>query len=199
MYCKGYIYKVICKVDDSICYIGSTFDQPRKRWQGHKDNYKQYLNGKKRELSIYKYFDKYGIDNFQLIKIKSYICYRESKNDFKHLHAWETLWISKSKTAVNERLPFNPLKKIDNVIREKEYYNNNKDTILKKQKEYYGNNTAKVKEYYNNNKDSIKQKQREYSQQPWYCICCDKTITRGSKFRHLTSAKHILKSKCIII
>lgn len=184
MYCLGHIYKIICKLDDTICYIGSTFDEPRKRWQHHKNNYNSFLNGNHSELSIYKYFDKYGIDNFQLIKIKSYLVYREHKKDFKHLHVWETLWILRTKTAVNEKLPFNPLKKLDQLIRQRKYDNKNK---------------SKKKRYQQKNKQQIKGYQKKYHQKSWYCVCCDKTFKIGSKSAHLKTAKHILKSKCIII
>jgi len=127
-YSTGHIYKIICKVDDTFCYIGSTFNSLRNRWQEHKNDYKKQ-NGR---FSIYEYFDKYGIENFKMILIKDYLVCREKQRDYRHLHAYETLWINKSKSCVNKKLPFQPLKK----EQQKEYYNKNKDKILENTKEY---------------------------------------------------------------
>ena len=46
MYCKGSIYKMICKTDNKFIYIGSTFNELRHRWQTHKAHYERWLNGK---------------------------------------------------------------------------------------------------------------------------------------------------------
>jgi len=172
----GHIYKIICNLDSSFCYIGSTFNQLRQRWQGHKQDYKD----KKGKLSIHEYFEKYGIENFKIIKIKSYNVIREHKKDYKHLHAYETLWISKTKNCVNKLLPFNPLKKEKKKERNKEYYEkNNKDKV----REY-------KKKYSENNKD----KKKEYASQNWHCSLCDTYMRLDSKSRHLkTNKKHLSK------
>jgi adenine-specific DNA methylase len=84
---KGHIYMIWTPLDNSFCYIGSTFNRLPKRWQGHKYDYKSNYGN----FTIHKYFDKYGIDNFKLDLIKSYDCIREHQKDFKHLHTFETL------------------------------------------------------------------------------------------------------------
>jgi hypothetical protein len=168
-YKKGHIYKIICKIDSNIVYIGSTFTEIRKRWAKHKQQYK-YDNG---VLSIHKYFDKYDINNFKIILIKSYLCYQEHKRDYKHISAFETLWINKTKNiCVNAVLPFNPAKYIiKNSIFEKnkrkEYYNNNKERIQIAKKDYYNKNKERkiqiAKDYYNNNKEKIAEMSKEYN------------------------------------
>ena len=112
-YSTGHIYKIICRVDDTFCYIGSTFNTLRNRWQEHKRNYKT-RNG---NSCIHKYFDTYGVENFKMILIKNYLVCREKQRDNKHLEAYETLWINKTKSCINKLLPFNPLRK-----RRNEYY-----------------------------------------------------------------------------
>ena len=105
-YSIGHIYKIICCIDSSFCYIGSTFNQLRHRFQTHKCKYKMNEKG----VAIYKYFDKYGIENFKIIKIKSYNVYRSHNKDHLHLKVYETLWINKTKNCINKIAPFNPLR-----------------------------------------------------------------------------------------
>jgi hypothetical protein len=200
----GHIYMIITPLDNSFCYIGSTFNRLHKRFEGHKKDYKCSYG----KLSIHEYFDKYGIDNFKIIKIKSYNVIREHKKDFKHLHAYETLWISKTKNCVNKLIPFQPLKK----EKHREYYENNKqkykeyrDNNKEKSKEYRENNKEKSKEYRENNKEKkneydkeyhakfkekILERQKKYKSQNWYCSICDKNIKIGTKYKHFKTTKH---------
>jgi len=174
----GHIYMIITPLDNSFCYIGSTFNRLHKRFEGHKKNYK-YQYG---DVSIHEYFDKYGIENFKIIKIKSYNVIRTHKKDFKHLHAYETLWVNKTKNCVNKIVPFQPLKKEKIKEYSKEYYKENKEKRKKQ-----------IKEHYNNNKEKIKEYKKEYKSQDWYCSVCDKTIKLGSKSKHLKYKTHLSK------
>lgn len=105
---KGHIYIISYNLNPHIMYIGSTFNELKYRWRGHK----AFYNNKPRRnnYSIHEYFDKYGIENFTLKLLKSYDVYREHNKDNKHLKAYETLWINKLK-CVNIKLPFQPLQK----------------------------------------------------------------------------------------
>jgi len=160
----GTVYKIICSLDENTVYIGSTFNQPRHRWQQHKNNYKRYLDGKeRRSVSIYPYFQKYGIENFKIIRIKQYECYREHNKDLKHLHAYEQLWINKTR-CVNMISAFS----IPIVAKEyqKKYYENNREKNKEYQKEYRENNRDKILEYQKewriNNREEILKKKKEY-------------------------------------
>jgi hypothetical protein len=172
-YKEGHIYKIICKLDSSIVYIGSTFTEIRKRWYKHKNEYKI----RQGSMSIHKHFDKYGIKNFKIIHIKSYTCYREHNRDCKHLHAYELLWINKTKNCVNQNIPFNPLKyeflkenqkqwNINNKDKKKEWANKNREKINLCNKNYREKNkeliAEKKKEYREKNKELIAEKQKEY-------------------------------------
>ena len=68
---------------------------------------------------IFDYFEKYGIENFKIILIKSYNVVRTHQKDHKHLHAYELLWINKTKNCCNKLLTFNPL--LFNKYKIKEY------------------------------------------------------------------------------
>jgi len=96
----------------------------------HKNGYNKYLHGKHRCVSIYPYFTKYGIDNFKIMKIKDYECYRENKADARHLHAFEQLWINKTKGCVNKNYAFSISK-----LYWKEYRESNKDKISERRKQ----------------------------------------------------------------
>jgi len=172
-YSIGHIYKIICNLDNLFCYIGSTFKSLNERLEKHKNDYKNY-NG---TISIHKYFDKYGIDNFKIILIKTYNVIRIDENDRKHLEAYETLWICKTINCVNKQLPFNPLKKEQQkkyreenretiAVKKKEYREKNKETIAEKQKEYRQKNkeilAEKNKEYREKNKETINEKRKKY-------------------------------------
>ena len=47
------LYKIINSIDNEI-YVGSTFNELRHRWQGHKGDYNRWLNSKrKNKCSIF--------------------------------------------------------------------------------------------------------------------------------------------------
>jgi hypothetical protein len=189
----GTIYKIICAITDDV-YIGSTFNTLRNRWQRHKGHYNDWINKKtQRRLSIYPYFEKYGIDKFKIIKIKEYECV-----DKKHLESKEQLWISKSR-CVNENNSFR-IEKISKKfyqehhkeqIKEtkKKYYDKNKEQIHKKHKLYRDNNKEiikeKDKEYRKNNKEKIAEKKKET-----YDCECGSTFRKDDKSRHERTIKH---------
>jgi len=168
-YSTGIIYKIICTQVSDIVYIGSTFNSLRNRWQEHKYDYKKYLDGKDRNVvSIYPYFQKYGIENFKIIRIKGYECYRENRSDRKHLNVYEQLWINKTKSCVNKTNPFwikklyHKLYNVEHKEQSAEYYEKNKDKIKLYSTEYYKNNKEKRVEYYEKNKDKLKLYRSEY-------------------------------------
>jgi len=107
-YVIGTIYRIYYKLDPTLEYIGSSYFEVMERWRRHCDSYKRYLSGIGDEIAIYPYFKELGIENFEIIKIKDYLVYREDGQDHKHLSAYEQLWINKLK-PVNKVNAFNPL------------------------------------------------------------------------------------------
>ena len=212
-YSTGTVYKIICSLDERIIYIGSTFNQLRHRWQTHKYGYKRYLDEKHSCISIYPYFQKYGIENFKIMKIKDYECYRGNKADSKHLHAYEQIWINKTKNCVNKnstfRIPIDAKQKSKEwreanreTISEKhrEWREANRETILEKCKEYNKVNREtileKKKKYREANRETILEKSKEYNQvnrdkiseklrERVNCSICDKDLARSSLRRHM--------------
>jgi len=222
-YSTGNVYKIICKLDSDIVYIGSTFNSLRNRWQTHKQDYKSYLDRKHSCVSIYPYFEKFGIENFKIIRIKEYECYRGNRSDRKHLNVYEQLWISKTKNCVNKVNPFNLLKYNTDVMREyykeyrKEYYEKNKEQKKEYQKEYSKKNKEKIsenqKEYYEKNREKLSQYQKEYRKEYYeknkdeisekkkqlkFCIICKSSCGKYGFKAHERTPKHIKNAKQVI-
>jgi len=153
-YKLGRVYRIICLPQPDIQYIGSTFDELRHRWRGHKKSYKS----RNRDISIYKFFDEYCIENFKIVLIKEY-----EVVDRNHLRAYEQLWINKTK-CVNKYNPFSitylQVKKyLEDTNFHKNWYKNNKVKSSEKCKEYKKKNKDKLsvynREYYKKNREKI--------------------------------------------
>ena len=141
---KGNVYQIICLPNPDLRYIGSTFDTLRNRWQKHKAHFQGWLEGKKGKCTIFKYFKEYGIDNFKILLLKSYLVCAENKRDHKHLSVYEQLYINKFK-CVNKNSPFI----IEWLNKEKvaEYRVKNKEKLAEYQTEYRVKNKEKLAEY----------------------------------------------------
>jgi len=204
-YKEGLIYKIICKTDDTFCYIGSTYNKLSQRWREHKYRYRRWIEKKNtRKYSIFPYFEKYGIDNFKMIEIKKYKVCAENIRDKKHLSVYELLWILKHKNCINILKPFNPLCKLDEKICNIKYAENNKQKIKNYQNDYYQKNKNKIieqqKNYYEENKDKKLKQQKIYKKnnedkikekasQKIQCEC-GSLITKTNISKHLKSKKH---------
>lgn len=143
----GKVYKIICLLSDDV-YVGSTLDSLKNRFYKHKKN-------KNVRTSIKPLFDKYGVENFKILLIKSY-----QVVDRKHLEVYEQLWINKIR-CINKNCSFN-IKRYSKDF----FYGKYKEKILKYQKKYRGENKENIidykKIYYQENKEKINKKQSEY-------------------------------------
>ena len=202
-YSIGTVYKIVCSLNERIIYIGSTFNQLRHRWQMHKNGYNKYLHGKHRCVSIYPYFTKYGIDNFKIMKIKDYECYRENKADARHLHAFEQLWINKTKGCVNKNYAFSISKLYWKEYREsnkdklsdyyKKYKEANKDKLSEQNKKYYEANKDKLSDYYKKYYEANKDKTLERQKQRVNCSICNKELAKSSLQRHMKNIHYAIE------
>jgi hypothetical protein len=137
----GHIYRII-HLESDVQYVGSTFNEPRKRWQDHKYAFLQWMKGNHRGTAIYPYMQEHGIDKFKLILIKSY-----EVVDRRHLEAYEHLYISKL-SCVNKTNPF-AIERLSDKL----WHQNNRDRQLQNMRNYYIQNrealNAKKKEKIN--------------------------------------------------
>lgn len=96
----GRVYKIIVGQSNE-CYVGSTFDELRFRFRALKSSYKL----RKNDYSVFKLFDKYGVDGCRMILIKEY-----EVVDREHLNAFQQLWINRLK-SINKRQTVEYLKR----------------------------------------------------------------------------------------
>lgn len=151
----GRVYKIIVNCSNE-CYVGSTIQECRARWQEHKYRYNNFKDGD-RKITCYELFDKYGIENCKIILIKEY-----EVADKTHLEAYEQLWINKLR-AINKQNPF-CIKK----LWAKQYKEKNGEIMKQKSREYHQKHkeerNKKHKEYVQKNKEKISQQKKEYHQ-----------------------------------
>lgn len=172
----GHIYKIICSLDNDFIYIGSTFNELRHRFKKHKENYKCWVDNGRTTKFKHKYYylvDKYGWENFKIVKIKSYSVVRLHNKDRKHLSVYETLWINKTKNCLST-IPFNPIKKLKKIRQDR--------IINPKYEKYACKNSAK---YYDKNRDTIIKKMCMRNKVKVECPICKNIYTRGSLSKHI--------------
>ena len=156
----GKIYKIISTQGNEI-YIGSTFNTTRDRFKQHKSDYKRWKEGNCPNISVFKLFEKYGIDNCKMVLIKQYDII-----DRKHLEVYELLWCYKLRfNCVNTNQQFH-IKKIYG----KQYRAQNKEHRQKLHQQYYQNNKEQFLQQFN-------------------CDCGGK-YTYKKKSRHIKTQKH---------
>jgi hypothetical protein len=162
-YNNGKIYKIepICEYEDGDIYIGSTTKQYlSQRMTAHRAKYNQYKNNKCNKTKSFDLFDKYGIDNCQIVLLE--LVNVESKNE---LYQREAYYIRTLK-CVNKYIPLRTGKEYRETNKEKikeydkEYREANKEKIKKYDKEYKVANKEKIKEYEEANKEKIKDQKK---------------------------------------
>jgi len=168
----GCIYRII-HLESDVQYVGSTFNEPRKRWQHHKEDYFKWQKGKHANVAIYPYMQQFGIDKFKLIPIKSY-----DVIDRKHLFAYEQLWMSKLK-CVNKINSFY-LKKLSM----KQYREERRGEL---------NNNAK--QYREANKEIIKERQKQYRESNKATLYTTQPCECGGEYRLSGKARHLKTQK----
>ena len=173
MYSRGKIYKIVpinseCEKDT---YYGSTCEPYlSRRMQGHKKQFNGWLKGKWYKLMSFELFQKYGVENCEIILVETYPCISKEE-----LHAREKMYI-KSNPCINRYVPLRSKKEYcaDNVDKIKQYRINNCDKI-----------TERKKIKYLENRETI----LERLKQPHTCDC-GTTGRYGDKARHFKSLKH---------
>ena len=198
-YSKGKIYKIepIIDHDEGEIYIGSTTKEYlSQRMVNHRSQYKRFQNGIKNKINSFSLFNKYGIENCQIILIENVDAI--SKDE---LMSREAFYIRTMK-CVNKNVPLRTKKelietnkiliesneemveckeKTKEQLQNREYYDKNKDIILQTRKEY--------REIH---KEEIKERDKKYKCERIICSCgCN--VRRGDLKRHERTINHLLK------
>jgi len=160
-YQNGKIYKLVNDENDDV-YYGSTTQPLSKRIYDHKNLYNSFLK------NISKFNTSFNIVKYpscKIILVENFPC-----NSKYELEARERYYIENFK-CVNKNIPTRTDKQRREDQKEliKQYYIDNKNTILKQNKKYYENNKEKIKirtqKYIENNKEKIKNKRILYDKQ----------------------------------
>lgn len=188
-YKNGKIYKIepIEGGEEEDIYIGSTCSEfLNQRLNHHYNDYKSYKKDKNSFVSSYILFDKYGFDNCNIILLETV-----EANTKNELLERESYYI-KTLKCINKKIPLRT---------QKEWYDDNKDKIIK----YRKDNKDKIKEYhkenYDNNKEKRKEEARQYRKNNKEIISekskikitceCGSNVRKEDKARHYKSNKHL--------
>jgi len=177
LYCNSVIYKLCCK-DPSILdiYVGSTTNFTNRKRQ-HKDTCN---NENSIYYTQYKYQfirDNCGWNNWDMIKIKDYPT--DSK---RNLEMEERRIIEELKPTLNKQLP---------TRTNKEYKENNKESISLKRKEWDKKNIEKIKQKVKEWRENNKDRYYETQSQKITCSICGSILLKRGLNRHQRTKKCI--------
>lgn len=191
-YQNGKIYKLVSNVSDKI-YIGSTCNTLAKRLAEHKKTHKRFTNGK--ILNKSSSTELFKLDGeVKIILIEDFPC--KSKNE---LVKRERVHIE-SNICVNKKIPGRT---------KAEYYEANREEILKSQKQYYEENSQQIlksqKQYYEVNREEILKSKKQYyevnreeieakGKAPILCPSCNKQMRNDSLAKHIKRKHTELRS-----
>jgi hypothetical protein len=174
---KGKIYKIVCKVDENFCYFGSTIHTLNKRWSEHKSNYKLWKEWKRKNMSTHEFYDKYGIENFEIELIEEL-----DFDNIEELKIHEQYYINNF-DCVNIYIAYTGLTKTEYQAEYKaEYRKDNKEKIAEQNAKYRKENKEKISK-----KRSIK------------ITCeCGSIVSKRNSATHKKSNKHQAYLKSLI-
>lgn len=162
---KGIVYKIVCKVDSEFCYYGSTIQTLNVRWNSHKKDYKRWKEGKGDNISTHEYYNKYGIENFNIELVEELEFEKEGELEKREQYYIDTF------DCVNIRNAFTGLTKVEYKA---EYYQKNKEKLAERKAEWY-----------QKNKEELNEKRKEKVP----CVC-GSIVSKNNLARHNKSQKH---------
>ena len=142
---KGKVYKISCKTDPNLVYVGSTTQSLRKRLIKHRYDCKKLL----KSIMFYQHVNN-DWSNWEIELIEEI-----EFEDKKELYEREGHYI-KSIGTLNTQIPLRD---------DKQYYEDNRESILKYQHQYRQNNKNKIKEYQEEYYQQNIHKKKEYDRQ----------------------------------
>ncbi|AIW01911.1 MAG: hypothetical protein ASQ68_gp21 [Yellowstone Lake virophage 6] len=164
-YSNGKVYKVWSLLGNKI-YIGSTTKEYlSQRMDTHRQNYKKWKNNKYHNITIFKIFDEYGLENCNIELLEAKDC--KSRDELNKLEGEYMRKLDCVNRCIAGRKIKEYLKDKKDELREKrlKYNEKNKEIRCIKQKEYYKENkeaiNIKAKELYEVNKEHINKLRRE--------------------------------------
>jgi hypothetical protein len=118
----GTVYEIVHNQDNNIRYVGSTTMTLKIRMTCMKAHYKHFVQYQSKFISVYRQFDKYGIENFTMNPLAEY-----KGISRKQLRQKEQEWIDRLMCVNKIRAYMSPRDYI-------EYLNRNKESLRIKSK-----------------------------------------------------------------
>ena len=190
-YLNTIIYKLVCNdVEITDIYVGHTTDFTNRKRQ-HKGACNNE-NGKYYNMYVYHFIrETGGWENWSMLEICKLSCV-DKQDALRN----ERKYIEELKATLNKVIP---------TRTQKEYYDQNRDQVLKYKKEYQEQNREKIaeyqKDYREQNREQLTEKKKEYKEQNreqiaekrnTKIVCkCGGKYTRDNKSRHFKTKKHI--------
>ena len=175
-YSQTCIYKLVHfdDLNDENIYVGHTTNMVQRKYRH--GNACNNINDHEYNLKKYEYIrENGGWNNWRMILVEKYPC-----NDTHEAIARERYWVKELKATLNTRVPGRNCS---------EWYQDNKERILIKSKEYHELNkdyrNKNNNEKYHNNKEKINEKLKEKA------TCdCGSVIRKADMSKHLKTIKH---------
>ena len=214
-YKNGKIYKILNTVDDD-CYVGSTTQPLSKRMAKHR----QVMNAEtKRDRLLYTKMRILGVDKFYIELLECFPCDSIEQLRKREGHYIKELGTLNHLVAGRTKTEWSLEHAEQKKETDKQYYLENHDHILTRQKEYRENHKEEMKDYkkkhyeehkteilqkckdkYNENKEHMlernklyranhKDKIKEWESTTVVCSC-GSAYTLTNKARHLKSLRH---------
>ena len=188
-FAKSVIYHIRHMESNEVVYVGSTTNFSQRKGKHKYDCNNE--EGKHFTYPIYCHIrDNGGFNCFEVIPIKSLKL--ENKTELLIAEQEE---IDKHRTLVNSRkahMTIEDRKEYDKQY-DKQYYQEHKEVIAEKKKQYREENKEKIKQqeklYYQENKEIIKEKQQQRQKQTVKCPICNSISLRRQLKRHQRSKK----------
>jgi hypothetical protein len=154
----------------------------------HRGDYTKYKNGNKGKVMSFDLFDKYGIENCDIVLLELVEAYSKDELHTRDAHYIKTI------KCVNKCI----LKRT-----QQEYREDHKETITIQLKQWRQDNKEKIKQYYTINKEKIKQYQEDRKDQinerrKEQVVCqCGSIYSVSNKSRHEMTKKQIEFIRCL--
>ena len=142
-YHQGKICAIRNNKDDDV-YIGSTTQQLSKRFNDHKKN---LLTSKCENYRIYQKMRELGENSFYVELVENCPC--ETKEELRRREGQ----VIREQGTLNSQIAGRT---------NKEYYDDNVETLRQNKREYHQNNKDKITQYQENNKEYIKERAQKY-------------------------------------
>jgi hypothetical protein len=159
-YANTNIYKISQKdCDNNFIYVGHTTHFIERK-ADHKYSTNN-TNATKYNLSLYKYIrENGGWENWEMILVEKYPCesLREAEMREEYWRLFFNAKLNKKKCYLSDEFLLNYSKNYykENILKNKQYYQDNKEKIIEKHKIYYENNKVNIltkkRERYHNKK-----------------------------------------------